>query len=70
MYADIPNRENREIKQLITFSADTSIQGKTKKLENGSIAHKKKRFLLFVGRGSLKSKLSLSNGCVVLIRSG
>ena len=66
MYTGIPNRENSEVKQLlITLSADTSEQENRKgKLENLSIAHKKKRFLLFVGRGSLKSKLNLSNGCV------
>ena len=60
--------ENRVVRQSITVAADVSLQGKAKgNLENSSITVKRKALPFVVGKGPLKSILSLSKGYVALM---
>lgn len=61
--------EKRCFKCFITVAAETSVHGTAKgNLENSSTTVRRYRFLVLVGRGPLKSRLSLSNGEVAFIK--
>jgi len=66
MKASIPQTVNSDVNALITFSVDKSRHGNTSGYS--STKFRKYVFCLLLGRGPLNSILSLSGGCVALIR--
>ena len=65
----IPKIENKNVKHLMTVIDVHSAHRKEKTyLLYSSTLFNKKLFLVLVGRGPLKSILSLSNGCISFIR--
>ena len=69
IWAGAPKMANSEQRHCITAAADMSEQGKAKgNREYSSTTVNIYQFLVLLGSGPLKSRLSLSNGCVAFIK--